>query len=1092
MAEHNFQEPIYPPLNWKLPERRAPGLPERDRFPVDPERRQRSAESLHELRQKHPERVDGRSYPWRAMLFPATGLPATLRTWADAPFYLDDEGAQREAREVLAVDQRSLALFGEAKGDNFKDDFDPAPIIKVQINPEQGDGSVMRHFAWRQVYRGLPVLGGGVRCHEVTRDQRLCLTNSYFPVADAPPDLNPRTSTVDCAWFALLSLLESSAVSPETMLAIMVPRFFEERRGQEATNFLDFLEPLLWGADLGSGELSELAHKALTAWHEHDRSNGVAVEELNRISTWLQERYHGVKFRAEIAPIQGSELAIMPWAGAYALTRRVQVTLPGPFSWYVDVDAQNGDVLGAPWQAVIGAPAFIASSADAATGVVTGDAASVDTTDLDAYVTMQDGASVVPLGASGSLPGGLSVDAATVIVHGQRLLLHLRDQCGADLTPPAVRLTVQARSARPEIEVAGFSTGSPGAVHFKSAPETGIAVGGKKVFHPARDPEVVMHEFAHAFLWLLNPDPWDVPTGPAPFSRALQEGYAMYLSRSLADQNGDNQDQHWGRGAYRPLNADGTKNWDDRWRLDRPTHAVGADLLPAPNVYPTGEYTLAVTLEDYDAGMVWARALWDLRTVLGPTVADKLAVRAYPYLHGYLTSFELAAEAFINADAQVSEMDLVNGTQPVWAARGIAAGQGVYGFAQAQDGTLIAAGDAGILRSDNGGAAWTLESANLASGGTLTGIVAVAADDDHLYAIAELPPPQAVGSDPQWNPGIYWRDQAQAGGLWQEVSGWPNEITPLCLLRVGAGQMLVGSNRGVYALTRNAANAHTLREPQVKTFAALHLAAVQQGQTPIVHAASPDGLRRSPLGPDGVPSSSAWPGSTTLFGGTGTTRLTAVATFGSTVLAGVIPLAAQAGGAVLLPDTFWQVSQPWSAATARGDLHQAVLALAANGANAWIATAEDVLQWAGGAAMTSLGLPINGAQVLSLAATATHLLAGTLAHGIWRRPIAGGAWEPQAAYAPPPAATVTVPAAGAALFSFLLDAAGPTFTINQATSPVQVAAVFQVGFPPGRVVAAGNNYNLQAGAVVVMLQNPANNAQTVRLDWNTPARLTLT
>lgn len=600
-----------------------------------------------------------------------------------------------------------------------------------------------------------------------------------------------------------------------------------------------------------------------------------------------------------------------------------------------------------------------------------------------------------------------------------------------------------------------------------------------------------MHEFAHAFLWLLNPGPWDAPVGAVPFSRALQEGYAMYLSRSLADRDGDNQDQHWGRGAYRPFNANGTTNWGNRWRLDRSTKQIGADLLPAPNVYPTGEYSLDVTLEDYDTGMVWARALWDLRTVFGPAVADKLAVRAYPYLHGYLTSFELAAEAFINADAQVSEIDLANGTQPVWAARGIAAGQGVYGFAQAQNGVLIAAGDAGMLRSLDGGATWTLETNNLVGGGILTGVVAVAADGDHLYAIAELPPSQAVGSDPQWNPGVYWRDSGQPNNLWQEIPGWPNEITPLCLLAVGVGQMLVGSNRGVYALTRNGINNHAWDAPRDQKFAALHLAAVQQGASQSVLAASPNGFWRSPLGVDGVPTSPSWPGSTTLFGGAGTTRLTAIVAFGSTVLAGVIPPAAQVDGVMLSPQTFWQVSQPWGAATARGGLNQPVLTLAANAARAWIATVDDVLEWTNGASVTSLGLPIQGAQVLSLSATATHLLAGTLAHGIWRRPVVAGAWEPQAAYMPPLPAIVVTPAGGTALFSFLLDAASPAFTIDQAASPVQVDAVFQVGFPPGRVVAAGNSYNLQAGAVVVTLRNPTNSAQTVQLDWSTPGRLRL-
>lgn len=1079
MAALDFQEPIYPPLSWELPERRSPGLPERERFPVDPVRWRLSSEALHALRSKHPERIAGRSFSWRAKLYPATGLPASLRTWVDAPFSLDDEKAQSEAHRVLTASQLFLALFGAANEDNLANGFDPAPIIKVQTNPGQNGGAVMRHFSWRQIHRDVSVLGGSVRVHDVTGDRRVCVTSSYFPVSDAPPDMEKYISAVDCMWFALLSLLETRAISPEAILAIMVPRFFRERRGQEAANFFRVLEESFSRGNWGDGgELSWLLTEAFARWRERGEGSDVAAEELELIRGWLRMRYDGVKFRVEVAPIQGSKLAIVPWAGAYALMQRVQVTLPNHLLWYVDIDAHNGNVLGAPWQAVAGAPTYFTTSGEAAAEMPVGDAANVSTNDLAAYVTVLDGGAV-QLGATSSLSASLSVDAATVVVHGQQLLQHLQNHCGASLTPPPSPLTVHARSTQYDIQVAGFIPGSPGAVHFKSTPADGAMVGGKRVFHPARDPEVVMHEFAHAFLWLMNPDPWDVPTGLAPFSRALQEGYAMYLSRSLAAKNGDNQDQRWGRGAYRSQNANGTDNWADRWRLDRPTRVAGADFLPALNAYPAGEYTLQLTLEDYDVGMVWARALWDLRTVLGPAVVDKLAVRAYPYLHGHLTSFELAAEAFINADAQVSEMDLGNGTQPVWAGRGIAAGQGICGFAETQNGTLAAAGEAGILRSDDGGASWASESANLAGGGTLTGVVAVAADGNHLIAIAELPPPTATGSDTQWNPGVYWRDLSQAGSLWQEVPNWPNDITPLCLLRVGNGRVLVGSNRGVYVLDRSGTNQFSWTPPTGTNFPALALTQVTTQGLNLVQAMSPGKLHRSILSSQGT-LSATWSESDGLFDADNKTRITALAGLGSDVLVGILPPASLSGAAAVAGSRLRQLSQNWSVKSPLGNVTSAVLALAVGAGAVWAATSDDILRWQN-STLTSFGYPAPRAQVTSLAITATHLLAGTLAHGIWRRPLVGGSW--QSVCSPTQPGNLSVPANGAVVLSVLLDADQPAFTFNVPGGTLAVDAVFQVGFPPA-LIALNNlgNYNLETGAVVFTLRNLTNTEQVFQMN----------
>ncbi len=1064
MDFNQFEEPIYPPLEWELPAQRTALLAWRERFPVSRERRQSSAGALHALREEHPDRVEGRSFPWRARLLTATGLPAMLRTWADAPFARDDDQGQEMAQRLLSTGLRSQALFGETKSGGFDGEareFVATPVIKVWAGVAEAGAPLMRHFAWRQEYRGLPVLGGGVRVHEVTHDRRICLTSSYFPIEDAPPNLdaNSYKSAVECVWIALLALLSAPEVNPAAVLAIMVERFVQERRSREAADFLAFLQ---------RSKVDWLVYEALDLWHAPavGFNAETAVEALGRIRDHLRQRLAAdyAHLWAQVAPIHGHDLAILPFAASYLLVQRVEVGLADADLWYVDIDVHSGDVLGGPWQAVVHAPSFVRTSGEALQGMASGDAAGLDAGRLGDYVILNDGLGNV-VNLSQPLPITLGQEAATIAYYGAHLLEHLEERCGAILpSPPPSQVFVHVNSGGST----GFIYGTAGKSLRFQRDLGNLQEDGKRVVHPGRDPELVMHEFAHAFLHLLNDDPWDTLSTWTPFGRALQEGYATYLARSLADQDGDSADQRWARGAYRP------QDWGSRWQLGRSGQQVGADLLPAPNVYPVGEYSILRSLEDYDVGMVWARALWDLRTVVGAQAADRLAIRAYPYLHGYLTSYELAAEALINADAQVSELDLTNGTQPLWAARGIAAGQGVYGFARAQNGLLIAAGEAGILRSGDGGASWAPEVNNLAGGGSLTGVVAVAADGDHLYAIAELPPPQAVGSHPQWNPGIYWRNAGQANSLWQEIPGWPNDVTPLCLLQVGPGQLLVGSNRGVYALSRDPANNHTCSAPHDTRFAALALVTTSTATGTIACAADPVKLIRNGL--NNV-TSSMWNFSDKLFDNANETRITALVGRGSDLFVGLIPPPAPN------QQTLFQlnlISGNWSK-TAIGNVRDPVLTIAGDAARLWVATPTNVLEW-NGAALTARGLPVPEARVLSLAATATHLLAGTLAHGIWRLPLGGGSWQP--AWAPPALASLDLPAGGAALFSFTLEADQPAFVLNTVPG-VAVQAVFQVGFPPALVPPQNNGatYNLQAGAVIVAVRNLANQARTLQLNW---------
>lgn len=1091
MKQELGNEEHYPePLEWQLPVRRQPDLSGREQFPINPERRSASAAALHSLRQGHADRSGERSFPWRAALLPATGLPATLRIWTGDLDGFDDNDVDAAARRLLLDDCYGRSLFGETLADDFDDRFRTAEVFWAPSAFDPPYVRPTRHICWQQIHHGLPVLGGSVRVHEVMGDPRVCITSSFIPVEDAPPNPEAGRNSMECEWTALLSMLGAVGISDidkGTVVALLITRFAREGRQQESSRFIEFLEPFLCAWSLPdeltlSDKQRDYVCAALVQWHEDSGSAERATELVCYLDNALRARIPRSS-GAKTVPIQEGELAILPFGGAYHLIRRVEVSLLSNDPWIVEIDAHTGDVLGPPRQDVYHAPVFFQTSGEALQGEALGDADGLDTNQLAGFASVFESPGVVTLGAS--LPTNLSLEAATVISHGQRLLRHLQIHCNVLHSPPASKLIVTVNSSSYPTSFSPAQN-SP-ALRFQQ--DSGaLSEDSRRLTHPGRDPEVVMHEFAHAYLYFVNKDPWDFQSSVlTPFSHALQEGYAMYLSRSLADQEGDNGDQHWGRGAYRPKLANNQLLWGDRWLFGRPDKVVGADLLPAPNTYPSGEFTADRTMLDYDVGMVWARALWDVRTILGPLATDRLAVQAYPYLHGFLASFELAAEALINAGLQAHALEISDGTQPLWAARGIAAGQGVYGFAQAQAGLRIAASEAGILVSTDDGATWALESANLAGGDTLTGVVAVAADGNHFYALAVLPPPQTVGANPQWKPGVYWRSPSAGSVEWTEVVGWVDSVTPLCLLRVGDGRLLVGSNRGVYVLNRDAANNHAWMPPTDTSFPALGLAHVTAQGIDFIQAISPSRLHNNILTNQGA-LSDTWTQSDKLFDKENKTRITALVGLGSEVVVGILPPSSQFGSVVLSGKTLRQLSQNWTVETVLGNLTPAVLALAVDAGAIWVATSGDVLRWQN-SGFTSFGLPTTGAQVMSLTATATHLLAGTLAHGIWRRPLVGGSW--QSVYSPTQSDSLLVPASGVALLSVLLDADVPAFSFSAPSGSIAVDSVYQVGFPPTLVPPNLGTYDLKTGAVVLVLRNLTNTAQALQANRVAPNQMLL-
>jgi hypothetical protein len=1023
-------------------------------FPIRPERLQTSRRALAELVQGYLDE-DG-TYPWRLWFHPGTGLPGFMRLRLHRPLAAGDEAALEEAAALLqgqwgpSYRDWSAALFGDPSA--FNPSFDGGEIIRLPGGGELGKPA-MRHFAWTQSFAGLTVVGGSLRLHEGVHDTRVAVTSSFFPVADGEEDLLAGSEWDEWAlrlrvWQALLAQTAGenlNAVFSGLLLTWLASPLAGDRSALAVllgapSAEIDALLAFVAGLP-GADRLIELLATLLWA----------PAAQMN-----IADRLQGYAALVEPVPIRGREQAILPFDGAYHRIRRYRVQLPDADPWYADVDVHSGEVLGGFWQAAAAAPYF-RTSGEALAGAPGGD---------DSHLTATDRTELAGFIANAAdLLGSAASNAQrTVAVHALRAYRYLTEVVGV---PPA-RLQGYTRPGggrqRPGLQVTmsvnptrfSWGSGDPKTIRLQTADST---AEGKPIVAPANDPEVILHELFHAFLWLFDPEPWDLPGTINPFGRALQEGYAFYLARSLAAQAGSSEaDQPWARGAYRP------GSWSNRWAPDRSGAIPGADYLPAPNVYPAGLFDAGSNTDVplyYDVGMVWARALWDLRKLLGAPDTDTLAVRAYPYLHGYIAGFELAAEALIEVDRQeLGTLDLGDGTLPIWVHRGIMAGQGIVAFAEA-GGILLAGSDAGILRYD--GQNWQAETNNLVGGGTLRGVVALAADGIAFYAAAHVPKP-TTGGGREWTPGIYRRPAA--GGAWQPLGDWVGETgnaTPLALWPLAGGGLLAASTKGVFRHTGAAGS--TWQVHGGSTGMAMHsLADASFG----LRGCSPAELFEGTAGGNWL----AEPSRTRsgAFGGSPTERLLRLAVVNDRVFVATL-------------SGLYELKSDWRTVNVIG-VSGPVLALAGRGTSLYAAAGNGVFRLAvpaGAAALSAAqALPaLTDAVIIALHPAANGTLwAGTQGHGIWR--LGNSAW--QQAYAPPTPPWPTLAPHRRALLRLRQPQAHPqaTLTVQGAgAGSLQILAVGQPGLPLRRVEPDGTGrYNLQAGEVILLV---AAGAQSVSI-----------
>ena len=744
-------------------------------FRSDPEVIARSRDEVASYRQRYDFKE---FYPLRLRISRSTGLPATLNDVLPPPSTFDaPEQAEAIARSWL--DLHSVSLFGveQAKTSGLLRYVESVRFYQPASEEERGQRSAIEtvsteHVRYQQWHlEHWPVFGGTVAVHLANGYRRAFVSSSYFPI---PANQG----------------FEARIAGDE---AIAIARRAAERYVETLPDQISKVE--ITGGEAIARPRGAAKRRAKVAAGQR-LNEGIAQDKA--IARPRPFRVIG-EWRAEVVPYAGSELFVLPFAGQYHLAYRVELCSPsGDQALRIFVDAEQGAMLGAPEDLVAHAGWVYATSQAAIDGQPTQwpQLSSQDLSNaIHPFLQM----------AFHQDAGGGPIDVATlaektrftlteqeainIAFHAGNIYKHFRDKCGADtnkLSPytkldgqpqqPGLRALVGKGGTQLDMGFSSAAVQNPKPVTFQTEAGQPLKTGGLDVHNPSLDPEVIMHEITHGLMWLLNDAPFDLQSASVPFGCALAEGYANYFAHSLAERQ-DSASDLWGRAAYRE------QDWQDRWSLDRASQQVGADLLPAPNFYPAGSVT---GLPVYDVGMIWARALWEIRKLLADKdQADRLALKAYQYLHGWACSFEIAAEGLIDAARKENvSSTTIDAIIAVFAGRGILAERGVQALARAQDGqgkkVLLAGSDTGVQRSNDNGTSWNSWGQ---PGGA--GVVALAALNTTVYAATEA--------------GIYTREIVPANSTWVRLGVWPADQYPYALTLVG-GRPYAGTGHGVLRL----------------------------------------------------------------------------------------------------------------------------------------------------------------------------------------------------------------------------------------------------------------------------------------------------
>jgi hypothetical protein len=427
-------------------------------------------------------------------------------------------------------------------------------------------------------------------------------------------------------------------------------------------------------------------------------------------------------------------------------------------SWEIAVDAENS---------------WILSALEASVGVVQGcvyksnyekknqppstvDLANVDEGDFAAkapHFAMKGDAYKEPSGCPNTSPiDNNRMRSANVYYHLHHALETFSNEIAKDAWSGAMDVPVKMPGTDGKIDVhmiPGEETGKY--KHVEKSLWFGTGQSDPPVEDPAYDCEVMYHEYAHAVFHVVQPD---IFKGlPYAFRLALNEGGGFYYGCTLSERSpapagqpimsSQTSPSHWGEVAYSHSTWAGFRELK---RENPEEQEANFDWLRVYNVFPRYDQGTEDPAGDTHAcGMVWARALWDIRRVLGYQIADAVILRSLALLGGVQSDWETPAEAIIQVDGDYAQItggpSHESALRLIFCSRGIAADSPVHDLVTitldgksyvlaATENTAQGGDQPGCMISGNQGDTW----APLGSGGPAEA-VALAALENGIKAL---------------------------------------------------------------------------------------------------------------------------------------------------------------------------------------------------------------------------------------------------------------------------------------------------------------------------------------------------------------------
>ena len=800
--------------------------------------------ALSEYRGTYKEQ-DGWPYPFRYHLARHSGVPSFLNGYLEQPDAVPidqiDMGRER-ATKWFSQELVSRALFGVdwGRSEHWLEYVEavlvPWPNEIRHPELEERRGQVWAHARFQQMVNEWPVFGAQVVTHFRDQDPRVSCTSSYFPLRDEltlkePADLEQAKQTAQ--------RLAVQAVAGEVT-------------GIEGIGlYVELLAPFLFAEDetdlrRWTNWHTQVAFTLIQALSQHDPDRFRSMAALppstppTDIVDALREHNKSLvvyRWGISIVPYAESELFVYPFAGHYYLAYLVELTPPNTAApWRVFVDTDKGLILGPPENSALHANIFATSGHALPQG--SSSILNENVGDLQNEVApyaqfkhLSTQGSLDPLDLAALPASGvqLELEGVNIAYHARALFRCFQDQDDLGIiwhSAPGQSISASDKiiQDRPievivgmdgnDFRVSFSKTDLPpkGQIRFQTmgANQNGLTTGDNRVnpslnprvFAPSLDREIIFHEFAHAFMWKLRFDPLFgfQKKEQQPFVYPLLEGYATFFARSLAVRDdfdpSDADRLLWARAAYRRM------DWGGMWDTSRSDNIPGADMLPWPNIYPN---QLEDGMQAFEVSMIWARALWDIAWLLAsPQVppatydgvnqndrinafktANRLALNAYFYLHGLTANYELAAEGIVDGVPGAIQASVKQALKN----RGIYAEQGVQALAESPAQSSI--GSQLFIGSDQGVARWDgqgpdpLLPMNLPDG---TGVVALQADEDFLYAASE---------------SLVWKWPWTGAGGWSQLGGgFPPDQLPLSMTILD-GNVIVGTSDSLFALSNN-------------------------------------------------------------------------------------------------------------------------------------------------------------------------------------------------------------------------------------------------------------------------------------------------